>query len=157
MDKYLVFDMDGTIADFYGVKDWKHYLDDLQDATPYRIAKPIYTPAVLNKLLMNMKKNGYKIIVVSWLSRVATDKTFHQRIIEAKKEWLTKTQFPCDDAIFLNYGENKEDAVKNLSGIKILIDDSDDVLATWSGMKIDAKNNILPVLSSLCEEDKLCA
>ena len=33
------FDMDGTIADLYGVKNWLSYLE-AEDTTPYAIANP---------------------------------------------------------------------------------------------------------------------
>lgn len=149
MNKYLIFDMDGTIVDFYGVEGWKHYLDDLQDATPYKIAKPIYDMKQLNALLLKAKAAGWKIIVESWLSRVKTDINFHQRVIEAKDAWLDEYQFPYDEKIYLEYGTNKEEAVAHLNGIKILFDDSDNVLEGWNGLKIDAKNDILPALETI--------
>ena len=37
------FDMDGTIADLYGVKNWLPYLE-AEDTTPYAIAKPPVEP-----------------------------------------------------------------------------------------------------------------
>ena len=38
--KILVWDMDGTIADLYGVENWLPMLR-AYDPTPYRTAKPI--------------------------------------------------------------------------------------------------------------------
>ena len=50
MNKTLVFDLDGTIVDFYGVDGW---LDDLHNEStrPYDIAKPLYNMEVLNAIL----------------------------------------------------------------------------------------------------------
>lgn len=155
MNKYLIFDMDGTIVDFYGVEGWKHYLDDLQDATPYRIAKPIYDMSILNGLLSQAKTAGWKIVVVSWLSRVKTDKDFHQRIIEAKDEWLDVQGFPYDEKIYLEYGTNKEEAVAHLEGIKVLFDDSNDVLDNWHGLKINAQYDIIPALRAIIMPQRL--
>ena len=46
MTKVLVFDMDGTLANFYGVDGW---LNDLQNENPrpYEIAEPLYNMEVL--------------------------------------------------------------------------------------------------------------
>jgi phosphoserine phosphatase len=49
MNKILVFDMDGTIANFYGVKGWLDYLIN-EDTTPYEIAEPLYDMDVLNEI-----------------------------------------------------------------------------------------------------------
>ena len=56
--KYLCFDMDGTIADLYGVENW---LNDLrnENARPYRVAKPIYDMDTLNFLLDALKSQGW--------------------------------------------------------------------------------------------------
>ena len=39
-NKTIVFDMDGTIADLYGVKGWLNYLRN-EDTTPYEKARLI--------------------------------------------------------------------------------------------------------------------
>ena len=38
--KMICFDMDGTLADLYGVQDWLDYLIE-EDETPYLIAEPM--------------------------------------------------------------------------------------------------------------------
>ena len=40
MNKRIVFDMDGTIADFYGVENWSECLKN-SDTTPYEMAKTL--------------------------------------------------------------------------------------------------------------------
>ena len=37
----IYFDMDGTLANFYGVENWLDYLEN-EDTTPYEIAKPLF-------------------------------------------------------------------------------------------------------------------
>ena len=68
MTKMLVFDMDGTIADLYGVNGW---LDNLmtEDTRPYDIAEPMYDMANLNVILNTLKANGWKIAVTTWLAK----------------------------------------------------------------------------------------
>ena len=38
MERKIYFDMDGTIADLYGVDNWLEMLIN-EDATPYRVAR----------------------------------------------------------------------------------------------------------------------
>lgn len=146
MSKYLVFDMDGTIVDFYGVTDWQKAIDINQDATPYAIAKPIYNMFQLNAIIKAFRKMGYKIIVSSWLSKVNTAPEFQQEIINAKLAWLKEHSFFYDEVYFLPYGTDKSSAISHLNGLKILIDDNDEVLKSWHGPTIDAKYNIIESL-----------
>ena len=46
------FDMDGTIADLYGVDNWLEMLTD-HDPTPYEIARPLVRLNVLARMLNN--------------------------------------------------------------------------------------------------------
>ena len=46
----ICFDMDGTIANFYGVNGWLEYLQNFDD-TPYRQAKPLLRMSSLAKVL----------------------------------------------------------------------------------------------------------
>ena len=51
------FDMDGTIADLYGVKNW---LDRLRayDPKPYEEAEPLCSMKALAKLLNALQRRG---------------------------------------------------------------------------------------------------
>ncbi len=66
--KAIYFDMDGTIADLYGVENW---LDSLihEQTKPYRVAKPLVNMRKLGRLLNLLKEQGYHIGIVSWLSK----------------------------------------------------------------------------------------
>ena len=50
MIKMICFDMDGTIADLYGVDNWLEKLRS-EDVSPYRDAEPIYNMEVLATVL----------------------------------------------------------------------------------------------------------
>ena len=52
----IYFDMDGTIADLYGVENWLDYLIN-SDATPYKVAKPLINLNSLARVLNNKQKN----------------------------------------------------------------------------------------------------
>ena len=64
------FDMDGTIADLYGVAGW---LDDLiaRNTRPYEVARGIGNLALIARLLNKAQKNGHKIGIISWTAKNA--------------------------------------------------------------------------------------
>ena len=57
MVKEIWFDMDGTIADLYGVENWLQMLITA-DPTPYAVARPLIRMATLARLLNNLQKKG---------------------------------------------------------------------------------------------------
>ena len=89
IDKVIYFDMDGTLANFYGVNDWLDYLIK-EDTTPYKIAKPLFNFSVFARLLHKLQKNNYKIGIISWLSKNGT-KEYNAAVTNTKLEWLKKT------------------------------------------------------------------
>ena len=50
MTKAIYFDMDGTIADFYGVDGWLDCLMN-NDVKPYKVAKPLINMSTLARRL----------------------------------------------------------------------------------------------------------
>lgn len=149
MDKMLVFDMDGTIADLYNVDNWLEMLRDY-NPTPYIIAKPIYDMFSLNNLLDILKAQGWKIAVVSWASKECDD-TFKQAIRLAKIDWLNRYNFPYDEVHIVKYGTTKANCVRKFDGRKILVDDNEKVRQGWNGETINANENILKQLVNLIE------
>ena len=64
MIKKIYFDMDGTIADLYGVEGWLDYLTT-EDAFPYANAKPLVNMNTLAKRLNRLQAEGCEICVIS--------------------------------------------------------------------------------------------
>ena len=89
MKKTLVFDMDGTIADLYGVNGWLENLRE-ENARPYIEAKPLYDMNVLTSILELLRLNGWTIAITSWLSKEST-KAYDKKVREAKKNGLQNT------------------------------------------------------------------
>lgn len=148
MDKILVFDMDGTIADLYGVENW---LEDLrsENPRPYEIAEPIYDPEILNEILLFLKLQGWKIIVTTWLSK-GSSKEYDNLVRQAKLAWLEKYNFPYDEIHLVKYGTTKADCTRKLGGLQILIDDNDNVRKGWTlGDTINANESIITALLNL--------
>lgn len=149
MTKMLVFDMDGTIADLYGVEDW---LTDLraERTRPYEIAEPLYNMAEMAKTLTALKANGWKVCVTTWLAKDST-KTYDNKVRTAKKEWLKKYGFPYDEIHLVKYGTTKADCTRRKGGYQVLLDDNEGVRKGWTlGSTVDAANeNVLNYLEGL--------
>ena len=147
-EKILVFDMDGTIADFYGVNGWLDYLNE-SNPTPYIIAEPLYDMVVLTSVLNILKTKGWKIVVTSWLSKDST-KEFDREVRQAKREWLKEYNFPFDEIHLVKYGTTKANCTRKLGGYQILVDDNEQVRNGWNlGATINANENILDKLIDL--------
>ena len=71
MKKLICFDMDGTIADLYAVENWLEMLR-AYNAEPYETAEPMWDMTELNKVLVQLKANGYEIAIITWLSKEST-------------------------------------------------------------------------------------
>lgn len=155
MQKSIVLDMDGTIADFYGVSGW---LDALKrhDATPYSVASPYGNSKRINGLLAALQDYGYTVEVVSWLARDSTDKTFNNAVRRAKRFWL-KCYYPAinsSNVHIVKHGTDKWRVAKNKDGI--LFDDEMNNCEMWrkhsasgSAVQITSPDTLVSALTSL--------
>lgn len=143
MEKTIWFDMDGTIANFYGVENWLAYLERY-DTTPYKVAKPLINMQVLARELNRLQKQGYKLGIVSWLSKTGTEE-YGMKVTKVKKQWLNKhlKSVKFDYIHIINYGSPKQ---KNRNGI--LFDDEKGNRDNWNDIAYDEKH-ILEVLKKL--------
>lgn len=153
MVKKICFDMDGTIADLYHVNDWCNKINN-KDISPYIDAKPMYNMDILNSLLNALRSLGYVIAVITWLSKTGTPE-YNKEVRKAKKEWLTKNNFPCDEFHAVKYGTPKHRVSKG--EWQILVDDNTSVQKAWTkGDVINAKENIIPALCALISHEVMC-
>jgi 5'(3')-deoxyribonucleotidase len=136
-------DMDGTIADLYGVQDWLSYLI-AKDTTPYRVAKPLVNLNVLARRLNILQRKGYEINIISWLSK-ASDKEYDIAVTKTKIAWLRKhlPSVKWDNINIVPYG-----TPKSTCGSDILFDDEENNRKEWKGTAYDV-NNILDELKKL--------
>lgn len=143
MERKIWFDMDGTIADLYGVENW---LDMLRagDATPYAAAKPLLRLASLARLLNRLQRDGYEIGIVSWLSK-CSDPDYDRAVTNAKLAWLERhlKSVHFDHIDIIAYGTPKQNG---RSGI--LFDDEEPNRKAWTGIAYD-ETDILEVLKRL--------
>lgn len=86
LEKKIWFDMDGTIANLYGVENW---LDMLiaKDPTPYAQAEPMLNMSALARLLHKAQRLGYEIGIISWLSK-NSNRAYDMQVTQVKVEWL---------------------------------------------------------------------
>ena len=147
-NKTLVFDMDGTLADLYGVNNW---LGDLrsENPRPYVVAKPMYNMDILNELLNILKNMGWRVVVTTWLAKEST-KAYDEKVRKAKLDWLKQYNFPYDEIHLVKYGTTKANCTRRIGGYQILIDDNEKVRNGWKlGSTINANENILKDLVAL--------
>ena len=135
MKKIVYFDMDGTLADLYGVANVFKRLDTL-DANVYSEAKPIDTYINMLKEFHNM---GYKVVILSCLGMIS-DKQFDRDTVRNKGLWLDKYvgREYIDERIYIPNTKHKEQYIRDYG---ILVDDDDRVLMNWNYDRIKAINN----------------
>jgi len=152
MTKALVFDMDGTLADLYGVPDWLEMLRSY-NPTPYEVATPLVDMEMLNNVLALLKACGWRVIVTSWLSK-ESNKEYDKQVRKAKKEWLAQYDFPYDEIHLVKYGTRKDICSKKSAEYQILIDDNTEVRNLWRiGATVNANEDIIDALLELANKE----
>lgn len=134
--KMICFDMDGTIADLYGVKDWEIKLR-AEDVSPYLEAKPMWDMKKLKAVCEKLTAQGWEIRIITWLSKDSTEE-YKDAVRTAKWQWLAGHDFPLTHAHMIAYGTTKANSVRATADKAILIDDNTQVRNGWTlGETID--------------------
>ena len=137
------FDMDGTIADLYGVNGW---LNDLTNSNPrpYIIAKPLVNMSVLARKLNQLINKGYRVNIISWLSKCGTPE-YDELVTNAKLNWLKKhlKSVKFNNIHIVPYGTPKHTLENG-----ILFDDEKGNRDNWIGKAYDV-DDIIGVLNRL--------
>ena len=137
------FDMDGTIANLYGVEGW---LEDItnKNARPYKEAKPLVNLSSLARVLNRLQRNGYEIAVISWLAK-NSNAEYDEMVTKAKMEWLANhlPSVKWDKISIVAYG-----TPKSTCGNGILFDDEEPNRKAWNGTAYDV-NDIIGTLKNL--------
>ena len=146
MTKAIYFDMDGTIADLYGVEGWWNDLES-ENERPYATAKPLIRMSALARVLNRLQKEGYTIGIVSWLSKGGSD-DYNEKVAYAKQKWLKQhlASVNFDEINIVKYGTPKSTAVNIQGGI--LFDDEEKNRTEWNGTAYNV-DNIIEILKAL--------
>lgn len=126
----IYLDLDGTVADLYGVDGW---LADLEAkrTRPYEKAKPMHNMSALARALNKAQCNGIQIGIISWLSKTATE-DYNKAVTRAKRKWLKKhlKSVNFDEIHIVPYGTPKSTLAND---IDILFDDEARNREEWRG------------------------
>ena len=146
MNITINFDMDGTIADLYGVENWLEMLI-AEDTTPYATARPLLRLSALARKLNTLQRNGYNLAVISWLSKSGTAE-YNEAVTEAKMAWLRKhlPSVNWDEIHIVPYGTPKQNFCN--SPLDVLFDDEECNRNNWTGRAYDVQN-ILEILREI--------
>ena len=142
----IYFDLDGTLADLYGVTNWLDYLCNF-DPTPYAQAAVMHNMSLLARYLNVLQKAGYKLGIISWLSRSSTP-TYDAEVTQAKLIWLRRhlSSVSWDEIHIVSYGTPKDNFRLNLDDI--LFDDEQKNRDEWRGVSYPP-NDIFTILKEL--------
>lgn len=140
------FDMDGTIADLYSVKNWLPMLRSY-DPTPYAEAKPMLRLATLAYMLNKLRAKGYAVGIISWLAKNSNE-VYDASVTKAKQKWLAKhlPSVKFDEINIVPYGTPKQNFIKTATDI--LFDDEEKNRNEWTGIAYNA-TEIMEVLKTL--------
>lgn len=132
MKKIVYFDMDGTIADLYGVENVFKRLDAL-DASVYLEAEPIQEYI---QMIRDFHHMGYEVNILSCLGMIS-EEVFDKNTKENKDKWLDK-YVGCEYINKRIYIPNTKHKEEYIDAIGILVDDDERVLVNWPYDRIRA-------------------
>lgn len=141
----IAFDMDGTIANLYGVNGWLSSILE-HSAEPYHKAEVLGDVEHIAQLLNKCKAKGYEIEVVSWLAK-GSDRAYDGKVRYAKKVWLREHMAVEWSAIHIvKYGTCKDKY--RMSTEDILFDDEEQNRKMWGGKAYEPQD-IVRVLTNI--------
>lgn len=141
----VYFDLDGTLAALYDVPQWLEKLRS-EDATPYAQAKPLVNMVELATLIVQLRRKGFTVGVISW-GAMGGSTEYTRQVKKIKRLWCDNFGLSFDEFHVVKYGTPKHRVAKIKNAV--LVDDNKDVRASWSlGQTIDA-NDAKQMLESL--------
>lgn len=132
MEKWLWFDMDGTLANLYGQAGW---LKDLkaERTAPYRKALPMLDMTLLKDQWHTLREQGYHIGIISWTSKGGSAQ-YNHNVRTAKVRWLKKHGLyeEIDAVHVIKHGRDKAHFTHSNSRNAVLFDDDAKNRIAWS-------------------------
>ena len=129
MKKQVVYlDMDGTIANLYGMNNWLENLINEVEGL-FLECEPFITE---EELLNYFPSEEYELRICSMTPLNAT-KEYCQVVINEKNQWLDKYFPSITHRVYMAYGNNKN--LKNTVN-HILIDDNETIRNSYKGLAL---------------------
>lgn len=130
MTKTKVYlDMDGTIANLYGIENWLPRLKS-NDESIFLECAPIISE---KELLNHFPTDKYEISILS-MTPLGASAEYCKNVENQKNLWLDKFFPSLKKRIYKPYGHNKN--LKN-SASAILVDDSEPIRNSWKGIALN--------------------
>lgn len=146
--KECYFDLDGTIYDLYGMKDWLKRIEDEKPNT-FTNGKFIVNYNEFMECVKQLEKQGYIFNVISWLPYDVTY-NYKKKCEQEKRNWIKKFLPFVKNVEIQSYGILKHTHVE--SGI--LIDDNEKICRHWRNesriaLNVNKEFNVIKALKKL--------
>ena len=151
--KKIYFDMDGTVADLYGEKDWLNNLRNEREGSFINL-RPLVDMNELAMVCHQLMNLGYSFGVITWLPMGASYE-FERVCEEEKRAWVEEFMPWVSEFYAQSYGVPKQYAPSKRAAEMILVDDNAEVRAMWNTevqrSSIDATQDIIKELRKLLD------
>lgn len=151
--KKIYFDMDGTVADLYGEKNWLDNLRNEREGSFINL-RPLVDMNELAMVCHQLMNLGYSFGVITWLPMGASYE-FERVCEEEKRAWVEEFMPWVSEFYVQSYGVPKQYAPSKRAAEMILVDDNAEVRAMWNTevqrSSIDATQDIIKELKKLLD------
>lgn len=151
--KKIYFDMDGTVADLYGEKNWLNNLRNEREGSFINL-RPLVDMNELAMVCHQLMNLGYSFGVITWLPMGASYE-FERVCEEEKRAWVEEFMPWVSEFYAQSYGVPKQYAPSKRAAEMILVDDNAEVRAMWNTevqrSSIDATQDIIKELRKLLD------
>lgn len=153
--KKIYFDMDGTVYDLYGMKNWLEMLRN-EEKGAFTLGNALVDMVALKEVCLRLIAKGYQIGIITWLPMGASLE-YCEICTKEKREWAENNMPYISEFYALEYGVPKQYAPTRRAAEMWLVDDNKEVREMWVTEKqrkaIDATENIINALVALAEKE----
>lgn len=152
----IFFDLDGTLFDLYGKKNW---LEMLQNENPSAFEGdmlPEIDPIELYKATSALAERGVIMEVITWLPMGASPE-YETACDLVKKQWVKDNLPFISKVTSLSYGVPKQNGIEKRAERMFLIDDNAEICEMWEtakmrkAIRIDSKFTVVDALYKILD------
>lgn len=157
MTKKIFFDLDGTVYDLYGQKDWLPKIRNEESGVFTQKAFLVDYSMFIDKIA-TLTRKGFTFGVITWLPMNASPE--YEEVCRLEKiDWID-TWLPFTSEVNIQpYGVPKQNAIQKRAKKMFLIDDNSEVCKVWEKdpqrMAINLTTNfsVLDALDKIIREE----